>query len=99
VKNDRTFLFLAGSFVIFVLSLLLPVISVHTYCENRTGAAVFGVIAIVISLGLFRNRARSTARKIASGVGHALAIIAIALNVAFIFYATHDCRHMFDQLR
>jgi hypothetical protein len=98
VKNDWTFLLLSGSFVIFVLSFFLPVISVHSYCENRTGAAVFGAISIVISLGLFRNRARSTARKIASGVGHALAIIAIVLNVAFILYATHVCRHMFDQL-
>jgi len=98
VNKDRTLLFLAASLLIFVLSLFLPLISVHTYCENRTGAAVFGVIAITIFLFLLRNRAESTARKIASGVGQALSILATAVNVAFILYATHDCRHMFDQL-
>ena len=98
MNKDRTLLFLAASLLIFVLSLFLPLISVHTYCENRTGAAVFGVIAIMIFLFLLRNRAESTARKIASGVGQALSILATAVNVAFILYATHDCRHMFDQL-
>jgi F0F1-type ATP synthase assembly protein I len=98
VKDDRALLLLSASLVIFVLSLLLPVFPVHSYCENRTGAAIFGVISITISLALFRNRARSIARKIASGVGQALSIFATAVNLVFILYATHECRHMFDSL-
>jgi len=90
---------LSASLLIFVLSFFLPLVSVHTYFENRTVAAVFGVISIATLLSFFRNRAGSTARKIASGLGQALSILAIAVNIAFIVYATHLCRHMFDQLR
>ena len=32
-------------------------------------------------------------------IGGALCFLALAVNVAFILYATHLCRHMFDQLR
>jgi hypothetical protein len=40
VKSDRTLLLLSASLLIFVLSLFLPLVSVHTYCENRRVAAV-----------------------------------------------------------
>lgn len=99
MKSDQTLLLLTASLLIFVLSLFLPLASVHSYCENRSVAAVFGVPAVMVSLFLFRNRASSTARKVASGVGQALSLLAVAVNVAFILYATHLCRHMFDQLR
>jgi len=55
-------------------------------------------MSITIFLCLLRNRTESKARKIASGVGQALSILAIGVNVSFILYATHVCRHMFDQL-
>ncbi|SRR6266481_1665423 len=99
MKNDQTLLLLSASILIFVLSLLLPLVSIHTYCENRSVAAVFGVISATVSMLLFRNRAVSTTRKIMSGLGHTVCIVAFAVNVTFIFYATHLCRHMFDQLR
>ena len=99
MKSDRTLLLLSASLLIFMLSLSLPMVSVHTYCENRTGAAAFGVLSIAVFLFFFRNRATSTARKIASGAGQTLSVLAVAVNVAFIFYATQLCRHMFDQLR
>ncbi len=99
MKSDRTFLLLSASLLIFGLSLFLPLVSVHTYCENRSVAAVFGVVSITLFLFFFRNQAASTARKIASVVGQALSVLAVAVNVAFILYATHLCRHMFDQLR
>ncbi len=83
----------------FVLSLFLPLASVHTYCENRSVAAVFGVVSITVFVFLFRGQAASTARKVASGVGMTLCVLAVSVNVAFVFYATHLCRHMFDQLR
>jgi len=99
VKSDRTFLLLSASLLIFGLSLFLPLVSVHTYCENRSVAAVFGVVSITLFLFFFRNHAASTGRKMASVVGQALSVLAVAVNVAFILYATHLCRHMFDQLR
>ena len=99
MKSDRTFLPLSASLLMFVLSLFLPLVSVHTYCENRSVAGVFGVVSTTVFAFFFRNQAASTARKIASGVGKALCVLAVAVNVAFILYATHLCRHMFDQLR
>ena len=99
MKSDQTLLLLSASILIFVLSLFLPLASVHNYCENRSVAALFAVLAAIVSLFLFRNRASSRARSIASGVGQTLCFVAVATNVAFILYATHLCRHMFDQLR
>ena len=83
----------------FVLSLFLPLVSVHTYCENRRVAAVFGVVSVTVFVLFFRNQAASTPQKVASAVGKTLCVLAVAVNVAFILYATHLCRHMFDQLR
>ena len=83
----------------FVLSFYLPLVSVHTYCENRRVAAVFGGVSILVFVFLFRGKAASTARKLVSGLGMTLCVLAVAVNVAFILYATHLCRHMFDRLR
>jgi len=98
VKSARTFLLLAASVVIFLLSFFLPLFSVHTYCENRTAAVVFGGIATIVFVLFLRNHATSMASKIVSGIGVALCLLALAINVAFIVYATRLCRHMFDQL-
>ncbi len=99
MKSDQKFLLFSASLLMFVLSLFLPLASVHTYCENRSVAAVFGVVSITVFVFLFRGQAASTARKVASGVGMTLCVLAVSVNVAFVFYATHLCRHMFDQLR
>lgn len=95
MKSDRTFLLFSVSLAILVLSLLLPLVSVHTYCENRGIAAVYGFISIAVFVFLLRGQAITTARKIASRVGMTLCVLAAAVNVAFILYATHECRHMF----
>lgn len=87
----------SASLLIFLLSLFLPLASVHTYCENRTIAAIFGFISIAVFLMFLRNRA-STLKKTVAIIGGALCFFALAVNVAFILYATHLCRHMFDQL-
>ena len=98
MKPDRTRLLVSASVLIFVLSFFLPLASVHTYCENRTVAAVFGFISITVLLMFLRNRAASTAKKTVAIIGGTLCFLALAMNVAFILYATHLCRHMFDQL-
>jgi hypothetical protein len=98
VKPDRTPLLVSASLVIFLLSFFLPLVSVHTYCENRTIATVFGFISIAVFLMSLRNRAASALKKTLVMIGAALCFLALAVNVAFILYATHLCRHMFDQL-
>jgi nitrate reductase gamma subunit len=98
VKPDRTLLLVTSSILIFVFSFFLPLVSVHSYCENRIIAGVFGVVSIAAFLLLFHNRAVWTAKKTATIIGGVLCFLALAVNVAFILYATHLCRHMFDQL-
>lgn len=98
MKPDRTLLLVSASVLIFVFSLFLPLVSVHTYCENRTVAAVFGLISITVLLLFLRNQAASTAKKTMAIIGGVLCFLALAVNVAFIPYATHLCRHMSDQL-
>jgi len=98
VKPDRTLLLVTGSILIFVFSVFLPFASVHSYCENRIIAAVFGVVSVALFLLFFHNRARWNAKKTATVIGGVLCFLALAVNVAFILYATHLCRHMFDQL-
>ena len=99
VRSDRKLLLFSASLLIFVFSLFLPLLSVHTYCENRSVAAVFGFGSIAVLVFLLRGQAASIVRAVASGVGVALCVLAVVLNVAFILYATHLCRHMFDKLR
>ena len=98
VKSDRKLLLFSSSILIFMFSFVLPLLSVHTYCENRSVAAAFGFGSIAVLVFLLRGQAASTARAVASGVGVALCVLAVVLNVAFILYATHLCRHMFDEL-
>ncbi len=98
MKRERTSQLLAGAVLIFLLSLFLPPFSVHTYCENRSWAGIYTIIASVLFVMLLRNRAASAGRKIAFAVGLTLCALAAVIDIAFIAYATHTCRHMFDQL-
>jgi heme A synthase len=98
VQQKQTSQLLAASVLIFLLSLFLPPFSVHTYCENRSWAGVFGVIAAALFVMFLRNRPRSAGRKVAFAAGLTLCVLAVGIDVAFISYATHLCGHMFDQL-
>ena len=84
--------------MIFLLSSFLPLVSVHTYCEDRTIAAVFGFISMAVFLMILRNRVLSSFKKTLAIIGAALCFLALAVDVGFILYATNLCRHMFDQL-
>jgi hypothetical protein len=91
----KTFWLFAAASLIFLLSLFLMPVSVHTYCENRPIAGVFGVIAVAIGILFLRHR---SLRGLLRGLGIVICSVAVALNLAFIAYATHLCNHMFDQL-
>jgi amino acid permease len=93
-RSDRKLLLFSASLMIFVFSLFLPLLSVHTYCENRSVAAVFGFGSIAVLVFLLPGQAASTVRAVASGVGMALCVLAVVLNVAFILHATDLCRHI-----
>ena len=90
---------LVPSLLILIVSLFLPLVSVHTYCENRTIAAIFGVIAILLFVFFFRSNSTDTVGKVTSRIGMSFCILALSVNVGFILLATKVCSHMFDQLR
>ena len=94
MKRDRTLLLVTASILIFAFSFLLPLVSAHSYCENRVIAAVFGVVSIVVFLLFFHNRALWRAKKAATIIGGVLCFLALAVNVEFILYAAHLCPHM-----
>jgi hypothetical protein len=93
LKRDRTIQLFSASLLIFALSFVLPLFSTDRYCHNLRLAHVFGIASMVILLGfLFWNRATSTRKKIASGVGEAICILAILLNLGAIVAAGDLCR-------
>ena len=93
LKRDRTIQLLSASLLIFALSFLLPLFSSDRYCHNLPLAHVFGIASMVILLGFFFwNRATSTRKKIASGVGEAICILAILLNLVLTVAAGNLCR-------
>jgi len=99
MNPDRTWQLFALSLPLLLFSLFLPLLSVHTYCENRTGAGVIAFGAALLLIFLLRNRANSMVKRVFSGIGVSLCVLAFMANVVFIAYATHLCRHIFDQLR
>src|SRR5690349_20328745 len=80
--------------VLFFFSLALFPIAVSTYCSKRHVAAI--LIGIQVALGAWswlRKKVSSNDRTLS--LGSALfALFGIALNFAFIIYATRLCRGM-----
>ena len=97
--RDRTLLFAAASLVLFLLAMYLPAVSVHTYCENRALGVVFAIGEVALLFGWFIwNRAPNIGKKVVAGVCEFLCLAGLITNVRFVIFATHLCRHMFDQL-
>ncbi len=99
MRKDRTVLIFTSSITIGVLSILLPLFSVHTYCENRYIAGVYGVVALALFILSLKNAAIAVGKSVLSGTGESACVVAIIVNLTFIIYSTHTCRHMFDQLK
>ena len=93
VKRDRTIQLFSASLLVFGFSCVLPLLSTNRYCHNVRLAHVLGIASIVILLAFFLgSRATSTRKKIASGVGEAVSIVAILLNLELIVAAADLCR-------
>ena len=71
-----------------LLSLLL-VASVHTYCENRPIVGVFGLVSLVVGGTLGIHTASSRAGRVVKVGGLILSVFAVAINTAFIVWATN----------
>jgi hypothetical protein len=78
-----------------VLSLFLSLASVHTYCENRAGAAVLAAVAIAVSYIRVRSSTRNPLSRILSILTYLASAIALTINVWFIAFASKVCRDKF----
>jgi hypothetical protein len=93
LKRDRTIQLLSVSLVIFVFSFSLPLLSTDRYCHTLLLADMCGIASLVVLLVFFfGSRAISTRKKIAAGVGEAVCILAIVLNLEVIVAAADLCR-------
>lgn len=91
MRRDRMLLLTSVVLVVFVYAMFLPVISVHTYCENRVyGAAVTCVLSIMFVL-LLVNRAGSSWHKVICGVAEAACIVGAIFDIDFVLAATRLC--------
>jgi len=80
--------------VLFFFSLALFPVAVSTYCSKRHVAAI--LIGIQVALGAWsslRKKVSSNDRTLSMGSA-LFALFGIALNLAFIIYATRLCRGM-----
>ena len=73
-------------------------VACHFKMEGTAMAAGFAVLGLLTFVFIVRNRALTFRKKLLSGIGASLCLLSVALDLAFIVYATHDCCHMFDQL-
>jgi hypothetical protein len=97
-KRDLSLLLCSLVVPTVLLSWLLPAVSVHTYCENRLIAAVFGVTASVLGYFLLRNKSVGTARKVVRVIGVFFCLVALLINSWFIVYATRLCHRTAESL-
>ncbi len=74
------------------------VLSVHTYCENRPYAGALAFVALINGFVLLRSGSSTGLGRALSISGIVICSLAVAANIWFIIWATHDCRHMFDLL-
>jgi nicotinamide riboside transporter PnuC len=87
-----------ASVCLLVLSYLAPVLSVHTYCENRSISVVLLIIAIILFVSLLRNRAGTILHHVLARIGEAACVVSIAISIAFIWYATESCKQTIESL-
>ena len=77
--------------LLLVLSLMLVPASVHTYCENRTIASGFAGVSVGVGLVLAFSKTRTREGHVIKVGGLIVSLLAIAINTAFMIYATRTC--------
>ncbi|SRR6266403_2461484 len=92
MQNNKSALLLALALPTAVLSCFLPLVSVHTYCENRAGAGALVAIAIAILYVRIRTSAKGLVPHVLSIATYLVGAIAVTVNVLFIVYASKLCR-------
>jgi FtsH-binding integral membrane protein len=79
--------------VLFFFSLALFPIAVSTYCSKRHVAAILTVLQTALGIWSFARKRASSNDRTLSFATIIFALFGIALNFAFIIYATHLCHN------
>jgi hypothetical protein len=98
VKKDPTYLFFGTALLLVALSYVEFVASVHSYCEDRWQMAVLAISGLVVAALAIRNWPTTLARKLSLALTIMLSLVVTGENIWYFSWATHACRHMFDQL-
>jgi FtsH-binding integral membrane protein len=77
--------------VLFFFSLALFPVAVSTYCSKRHVAAILIGIQVALGAWAFAKKKASSNERTLSFASAFFALFGIALNFAFIIYATHLC--------
>jgi hypothetical protein len=98
MKNIKSVLLLALALLTAVMSVFLPLVSVHTYCENRAGAGVLLAVGIAISYVCVRGAIKGPIPHVLAIVTCLVCTLAVTVNVLFIVYASKLCQDYFRWL-
>jgi hypothetical protein len=98
MQNNKSALLLALALPTAVLSCFLPLVSVHTYCENRAGAGVLVAVAVAIAYVRIRSSASGPVPRVLSILTYLGCALAITVNSLFIAFASRVCPDKFGWL-
>jgi hypothetical protein len=98
MQNNKSALLLALALPTALLSCFLPLVSVHTYCENRSGAGVLVAVAIAIAYFRVEISAKGLMPRALSILTYLCCALAVTVNSLFIGFASKLCPDKFDWL-
>ncbi len=92
MQDNKSAFLLALALPTAALSFFLPLVSVHTYCENRAGAGVLVAVAIAILYVRVRSSAKGPIPNVLSILTYLACTLAVTNNGLFIVHASKLCR-------
>jgi hypothetical protein len=98
MKNTESVLLLALAVLTAAMSAFLPLLSVHTYCENRAGAGVLLAVAVGILYVRLRGSAKGPVPLVLAIATCLVCALSVTFNVLFIVHASKLCRDHFGWL-
>src|SRR5947209_18848908 len=98
MKPDRTFTLSVMAVVLVLCSYFVPAMSVHTYCENRLFVGIIASGDLVVLYFLLRNSATSRIKRVLSSLSVVFCLLGAFIDVAFVVWATKECREMMENL-
>jgi len=82
---------LCAVMLLLFLTMILIIASVHAYCENRSLAGLFALVATALEIALIRKKAYSRPINWINLITAICGLFTIGFNVLFIVDASRSC--------